>query len=100
MSTFQLNNPSTGTTEDTFTRIEDSDRDAILDRATEAYNSWRTTSVDERARVLARAADLYEQNTEELASHIGREDGQAHLLGARRARHRRRHLPVLRRARP
>ncbi|MGO1276855.1 MAG: aldehyde dehydrogenase family protein, partial [Corynebacterium variabile] len=73
MSTFQLSNPSTGTTEDTFTRIEDSDRDAILDRATEAYNSWRTTSVDERARVLARAADLYEENTEELASHIGRE---------------------------
>jgi succinate-semialdehyde dehydrogenase/glutarate-semialdehyde dehydrogenase len=76
MSTFQLNNPSTGTTEDTFTRIEDSDRDAILDRASEAYNSWRTTSVDERARVLARAADLYEQNTEELASHIGREMGK------------------------
>ena len=76
MSTFRLNNPSTGSSEDTFTRIDDSDRDAILDRATDAYHHWRTTTVDERAGVLARTADLYEQQSDELASHIGREMGK------------------------
>lgn len=76
MSNFSVNNPSTGQTEDTFTRIEDADRDAILDRSTAAYRQWRTTTVDERAAVLNRAADLYEEKKDELASYIGREMGK------------------------
>ncbi|WP_420100362.1 NAD-dependent succinate-semialdehyde dehydrogenase [Corynebacterium sp.] len=76
MSNFSVNNPSTGTTEDTFTRIEDSQRDDILDRSTAAYRSWRTTTIEERAKVLNRAADLYEEKTDELASYIGREMGK------------------------
>ncbi|MGP9723816.1 NAD-dependent succinate-semialdehyde dehydrogenase [Corynebacterium sp. AOP40-9SA-29] len=76
MSNFSVNNPSTGQTEDTFTRIEDADRDAILDRSTAAYRQWRTTTIDERAAVLNRAADLYEEKKDELASYIGREMGK------------------------
>ena len=76
MSNFSVNNPSTGQTEDTFTRIDDSRRDEILDRSTAAYRAWRTTTVDERAAVLRRTADLYEERTDELTSHIGREMGK------------------------
>lgn len=76
MATFSLNNPSTGKSEDTFDRIEDSDRDAILDRSEIAYESWRQTPIDERAAVLRRAAQLYEDRKDELAALIGREMGK------------------------
>lgn len=76
MSTFALVNPYTGETEQEFTRIKDSERDAILDRSTAAYKQWRTTSIEERAAVLAKAADIYEEKLDELADIIGREMGK------------------------
>lgn len=76
MTTFALENPSTGQTEEKFERINDSDRDQILDQSTKAYESWRATSVAERAAVLARAADIYEERKSELAAIIGREMGK------------------------
>ncbi|WP_312899796.1 NAD-dependent succinate-semialdehyde dehydrogenase [Corynebacterium variabile] len=76
MTTFALANPSTGNTEDTFDRINDTDRDRILDTAVAGYKSWRATTIEERAAVLARTADLYEEKTDELASYIGREMGK------------------------
>ena len=76
MSTFAIENPSTGKTEDTFERIDDSARDGILDRSTNAFASWRQTSIDERAAILFRVAELYEDRKAELAEHIGREMGK------------------------
>ncbi|MDK7139341.1 NAD-dependent succinate-semialdehyde dehydrogenase [Corynebacterium simulans] len=76
MSTFALENPNTGVSEETFDRINDSDRDAILDRSTEAFKSWSRTSIEERAAILFRTADLYEENADKLAEHIGREMGK------------------------
>ena len=76
MADFALNNPNTGKQEETFQRIADSDRDGILDRSTAAFKEWSATSIDERAAVLARTADLYEERAEELAEHIGREMGK------------------------
>ncbi len=76
MSTFALANPSTGQSEETFNRINDSDRDNILDTAAASYTTWRNTSIDERAAVLARTADLYTERADELASYIGREMGK------------------------
>ncbi|WP_010122090.1 NAD-dependent succinate-semialdehyde dehydrogenase [Corynebacterium nuruki] len=76
MSTFALINPSTGDTEQTFTRLDDSERDAVLTRATEAFARWRETDIDERAAVLRRAADLYKQRADKLSAHIGREMGK------------------------
>lgn len=76
MADFALNNPNTGKQEETFQRIADSDRDGILDRSTAAFKEWSATSIDERAAVLARTADLYEERADELAEHIGREMGK------------------------
>ena len=59
MSTFALENPNTGVSEETFDRINDSNRDAILDRSTEAFKSWSRTSIEERAAILFRTAELY-----------------------------------------
>ena len=37
---FAIENPSTGKSEDKFERIDDSQRDDILDRSTAAYDAW------------------------------------------------------------
>ncbi|MDE5064116.1 NAD-dependent succinate-semialdehyde dehydrogenase [Corynebacterium nuruki] len=81
MSTFALTNPSTGETEQTFTRLDDSERDAVLTRASDAFTRWRETDIDERAAVLRRAADLYKERSDELASYIGREMGKLSRWG-------------------
>ena len=38
---FAIENPNTGKSEDQFERIDDSQRDDILDRSTAAYEAWR-----------------------------------------------------------
>ncbi|WP_151640912.1 NAD-dependent succinate-semialdehyde dehydrogenase [Corynebacterium sp. 11A] len=76
MSTFALENPNTGRSEQEFDRITDAERDDILSRSTAAYTSWRTTSIEERVAVLNATADLYEERIDELADHIGREMGK------------------------
>ena len=76
MSTFAVNNPSTGQQEGSFERINDSDRDAILDRSVAAQRSWQNTSIEERANILRKTGDLYEEKIDELADHIGREMGK------------------------
>ncbi|WP_394281399.1 NAD-dependent succinate-semialdehyde dehydrogenase [Corynebacterium sp.] len=76
MTTFNIENPNNGKTEEQFSRIDDADRDAILEQSTEAFKQWRNTSIEERAAVLAKTADLYEENKTELAQHIGREMGK------------------------
>lgn len=81
MSTFALENPNTGQSEETFPRFDDSDRDALLDRASTAFDSWRRTSIDERAAVLAKTAELYREKKTELADIIGREMGKLQRWG-------------------
>ena len=76
MSTFALQNPSTGQEEEQFNRINDADRDAILDRATAAGEQWRKTSIAQRADVLRKTAKLFQENKKQLAEHIGREMGK------------------------
>ena len=50
---FAIENPNTGKSEDQFERIDDSQRDDILDRSTAAYDAWRSTRIEERAAVLS-----------------------------------------------
>ena len=69
MSTFALENPNTGRSEEEFPRLDDAARDDILDRSTAAFNEWRTTSIDERAAILARTADLYEKRIDKPVSY-------------------------------
>lgn len=78
MTTFALHNPSTGKDEGSFERIEEADRDAILDRSVDAQRRWRETTIAERAEILRATGDLYDRKSDELADHIGREMGKLH----------------------
>lgn len=76
MSRYRTENPTTGTVERTF---EDLDRDGVLaavGRAHAVHEDWRATSVEQRAEVLRRTADLYEERADELARTIATEMGK------------------------
>lgn len=45
----------------------DAEIDAVLDKAEDAYEEWRKTSVVHRGAILARAAELMKERREELA---------------------------------
>ena len=53
-------NPATGETLATFETLSPADVSSALDRAVEAFRSWRRTSFDERARLLRKAAEILE----------------------------------------
>lgn len=76
MATFNVENPSTGQKEETFDRFSDDQRDAVLQTATDAYKEWRNTSIEERAAVLKKVAELYRDNADKLTENIGREMGK------------------------
>jgi len=56
--------------------------DAIVDRAAAAFEIWRAQSVERRAQVLARAAELLRERKEDLAASVTREMGK--LIGEAR----------------
>ncbi len=60
-------NPATGETLATYETLDANGIDRKLQTATRTYRDWRTTSLDERTRLLSALGDLYESNKEELA---------------------------------
>src|SRR5690242_11696110 len=50
--------------------------DALLERADDAYRSWRATPIEQRARVVSAAADLMRERKDDLARLITREMGK------------------------
>ncbi len=100
MSDYQVVNPSTGKVEKEFPTATDAEVQDALSRTHAAYGEWRTTSKDERARILHRVADLYDERADELAAIIAREMGKPLRRGQGRAPARRLDLPLLRRPGP
>src|SRR6266851_9154092 len=49
---------------------------AAVEAAAEAFHGWRTTPAPARGRIVARAARLLEENKEELAQLLTREEGK------------------------
>ncbi|MEV0109447.1 NAD-dependent succinate-semialdehyde dehydrogenase [Nocardia sp. NPDC050799] len=76
MSTYVTTNPTTGTTEQEFPGLPDDQISVVAERAAEGFEEWRHTPVAERARALARTADLYEERATELAAAITKEMGK------------------------
>ncbi|WP_246983815.1 NAD-dependent succinate-semialdehyde dehydrogenase [Halorientalis marina] len=68
--------PATGETVATYETATWSDADAALDRATDAFESWRERPLREREELLAAAADVLRENTEEYAETMTREMGK------------------------
>jgi succinate-semialdehyde dehydrogenase/glutarate-semialdehyde dehydrogenase len=59
-------NPATGQLLATFETLTPADVAAALDRATTAFRSWRETRFEERARLLMRAADVLDAESEQF----------------------------------
>ncbi len=71
-------NPFTGETEEEFDFTPTEAIDGIVERAHAAYQEWRQRSVEDRAAVVRRAAELMDERREELAKLITTEMGKRH----------------------
>lgn len=70
-------NPATGETLKTYPTITDAELDQAIATADAAYRGWaRSASVQERAAIIARVADLHIERRQELAEIIVREMGK------------------------
>ncbi|HEY2206538.1 MAG TPA: NAD-dependent succinate-semialdehyde dehydrogenase [Pseudonocardia sp.] len=61
-------NPATGETVREFDELSEADLQQRLQRAAEAFRSWRTTSFSERARRMRRAAEILDDDADDLAA--------------------------------
>jgi succinate-semialdehyde dehydrogenase / glutarate-semialdehyde dehydrogenase len=73
---YRVVNPATGETEREFPTATDEQVEQILARASASYPLWRATSKSDRAAIINRVADLYEERREDLAALITREMGK------------------------
>ena len=76
MSEYKVVNPATNETEREFATATDAEVEQVLERSARAFQSWRTTGKDERAKVLLRVAELYKERINDLAGLITREMGK------------------------
>ncbi|HEU5324695.1 MAG TPA: NAD-dependent succinate-semialdehyde dehydrogenase [Candidatus Limnocylindria bacterium] len=74
---YAVTNPATGETLATYDTITDTELEAAIAAADEAYRSWsKSTTVDERAALIRRVAELHRERRQELAEIIVREMGK------------------------
>ncbi|GAA1490806.1 NAD-dependent succinate-semialdehyde dehydrogenase [Brachybacterium sacelli] len=76
MAGYTTTNPTTGRTDEEFAGLDDAGVQDALSRAHAAHPHWRGTPVQERAAVLERAADAYDDRRQELAELIATEMGK------------------------
>jgi succinate-semialdehyde dehydrogenase/glutarate-semialdehyde dehydrogenase len=76
VSKYATVNPATGELVQRFETMSDADADRALVRAHQAYLDWRGVSLKERAAVIGRVADLFRQNSAELAQLMTLEMGK------------------------
>lgn len=77
MSKYAVVNPATGETLTTYPTATDAEIAAALDGAAAAYRDWaRTTTVDERAALITKVAELHRERRQNLAEIIVREMGK------------------------
>lgn len=77
MSQYRVQNPATGEVLESFDSATDAEIDAALASADAVYREWRGKSVQERALVVKRVAELFEERKEELARLIATEVGKS-----------------------
>jgi succinate-semialdehyde dehydrogenase/glutarate-semialdehyde dehydrogenase len=76
MSDYKVTNPATGEVEKEFPTATDAEIQDVLARSDAAYRSWRTTTLEERSRILTRVSELYQERADELAALVTREMGK------------------------
>src|SRR4029077_12038787 len=73
VSEYKVVNPATNETEREFATATDAEVEQVLERSARAFQSWRTSAKDERAKVLLRVAELYKERIDDLAALITRQ---------------------------
>ncbi|MHB1919234.1 MAG: aldehyde dehydrogenase family protein, partial [Acidimicrobiales bacterium] len=76
MSMYKVTNPATGEVEKEFPTATDEELTGVLERSQAAYDAWRATSREQRAKILLAVAELYKERVDHLASIITREMGK------------------------
>ena len=77
MSDYAVVNPATGETVQTYPTIGDDDLKDAIGRADAAHREWgRSSTVEERAQLLRRVAEIYGEERQRLAEIIVREMGK------------------------
>lgn len=78
MAKYRTQNPATGEILETFASASDADIEVAIASADTVYREWRERSVQERAQVVQRAADIFEERKDELARIIATEMGKTY----------------------
>ncbi|MDO5633809.1 MAG: NAD-dependent succinate-semialdehyde dehydrogenase [Micrococcus sp.] len=73
---YRVQNPATNEVVATFDSLADADVDTVLDRAVAAQREWADKDITERAGVVSRIGELFEERKEELAAIIAEEMGK------------------------
>src|SRR6476646_3147911 len=77
MSDYAVINPATGETLKTYPTITDAELEAAIAGAYKTYQEWgRTTSVEERTKLVRRVGELHTERREQLAAITVREMGK------------------------
>jgi len=76
MSMYKVTNPATGKVEKEFPTATDEELIGVLERSQAAYDAWRATSREQRAKILMTVSELYKERLNNLASIITREMGK------------------------
>lgn len=76
MTDYQVINPATGEEGKAYESLTDDQTEEVLTRFKGAFVLWRRTSRDDRANVLARVAELYDERADNLAGLITTEMGK------------------------
>ncbi|HEX7350504.1 NAD-dependent succinate-semialdehyde dehydrogenase [Brachybacterium sp.] len=76
MAGYTTTNPTTGRTDKEFTTLDSAEVERVLSRSRTAFTEWSTTAAQERAAILERVADAYEDRSRELGELIAVEMGK------------------------
>lgn len=71
-----IHSPIDGTPIGSYTQMDASTLDKILNNATKAFHTWHDTLLEDRATMLEKVADLYEQTLPELVHFLHIEAGK------------------------
>src|SRR2546422_7535150 len=77
MSVYAVTNPATGEQVKTFPTFTDDELDSAIALAYDTYQNWlRSSTVEERAKLVRRVGELHSERREQLAGITTREMGK------------------------
>lgn len=76
MSVYRVENPATGEIIESFETASDDQIEQALKNADAAYREWRSRSIQDRAAIVRRVAELFEERKDELARIVAQEMGK------------------------